>query len=273
MATVRDFLDHHFLHFNSRELVAAARGYEAHLDAGGEMLVSLAGAMSTARIGRILSRMIREGKVHAISCTGANLEEDIFNLLAAREYEHVDWRSLSAADEQALLERGMNRVTDVCIPESVMRQVEDKLVAIWAKAAEEGRTELPATYLWEVLDDPTLEYHVPAEDSWMLAAKEMGIPVYTPGWEDSTLGNVFTAAVMQGKVARHDAVTAGTQQMQHLLEWYREHCGAGTSRPSVGFFQVGGGIAGDFELHKAVWKIAVGYCPFHPCCFLWISTI
>jgi len=248
MAAVRDFLDRHFLHFNSRELVASARAYEAHLDAGGEMMITLAGAMSTARIGRILSRMIRQRKVHAISCTGANLEEDVFNLLAARDYEHVDWRNLSAHDELGLLERGMNRVTDTCIPETVMRQVEDKLVAIWRRATEEGRVELPSTYLCEVLDDPDLVYHVPAEDSWLLAAKEMGVPVFTPGWEDSTLGNVFTAQVVKGHLPHHGAVMHGTHQMQVLLQWYREHCGMGSSRPSVGFFQVGGGIAGDFAI-------------------------
>ena len=168
---VRTFLEHHFLHFNSREVVAAARAYEAHLAEGGTMFVSLAGAMSTARIGRILSRMIREGKVHGISCTGANLEEDIFNLLAAQEYEHVDWRNLSAADEQDLLERGMNRVTDVCIPETVMRAVEHRLLEAWRKGSEEGRRALPATYLFELLDTEDLTYQVPASDSWMLAAE------------------------------------------------------------------------------------------------------
>lgn len=243
---VRTFLERHFLHFNSRELVASARAYEAHLDAGGEMFVSLAGAMSTARIGRILSRMIREGKVHGISCTGANLEEDIFNLLAARDYEHVDWRGLSAADEAELLRRGMNRVTDVCIPETVMRLVEDRLLQKWKRGAEEGRRALPATYLFEVLDDADLDYHVPATDSWVLAAKEMGIPIFTPGWEDSTLGNVLTGAVMAGKVPGYDCVMPGTQQMQRLCEWYLEHSRG--SGPAPGFFQIGGGIAGDFAI-------------------------
>jgi len=243
---VRTFLEQHFLHFNSRELVASAKAYEAHLDAGGEMFVSLAGAMSTARIGRILSRMIREGKVHGISCTGANLEEDVFNLLAARDYEHVDWRSLSAEDEQALLERGMNRVTDVCIPETVMRLVETRLIEKWRRGSEQGRKELPSTYLFEVLDDVDLEYHVPPSDSWVLAAKEMGVPIFTPGWEDSTLGNVLTAAVMQGKVPSYDCVMHGARQMQVLCEWYRAH--ASRPGPAPGFFQVGGGIAGDFAI-------------------------
>lgn len=251
MGAVREFMDRHYLHFNSREVVAAAQGYEAHIDAGGKMLVSLAGAMSTARIGRILSRMIRDGKVHAISCTGANLEEDVFNLLAANDYEIVQsWRALSAEDEQALYERGMNRVTDTCIPETVMRHLEERLLVTWQKATAEGIRRMPSEHLFEVLDDPTLAQHfqIPAEDSWTLAAKEAGIPVYTPGWEDSTTGNMFAAAVMKEDLASHDCVLSGTAQMAHLIGWYRETHEADPDGPSVGFFQVGGGIAGDFAI-------------------------
>ena len=82
MGSIRSFLDQHFLHFNARETVAAARAYENHIQSGGKMLVTLAGAMSTAKLGQILARMIRADMVHGICCTGANLEEDLFNLLA-----------------------------------------------------------------------------------------------------------------------------------------------------------------------------------------------
>ena len=160
MSTVRQFMERHFLHFNSREVLQAAQAYEAHLEKGGKMMITLAGAMSTARIGRILSRLIREDKVHAISCTGANLEEDVFNLLAANDYEIIqDWRALSAEDEQALYDRGMNRVTDTCIPETVMRHLEGRLLQQWQEAAGNQETLMPSEFLYRVLDDPTLAQH------------------------------------------------------------------------------------------------------------------
>ncbi len=257
MSAVRQFMDKHFLHFNSREVVSAAKAYEAHLAAGGKMLISLAGAMSTARIGRILSRMIRAGKVHAVSCTGANLEEDIFNLLAANEYEFIpDWRALRAEDEKDLYERGFNRVTDTCIPETVMRHLEERLLTRWKKACAEGERKMESEFLFDVLRDPSLQQHfqIPKEDSWMYAAMEMGIPVYPPGWEDSTTGNMFAAAVYREVLPHHQCVKSGTEQMEHLMRWYGEHSGyRGEERepadhPSVGFFQVGGGIAGDFAI-------------------------
>ena len=249
--TLRAFLDQHFQHFNSREVVAATRAYEDHIQRGGRMLVTLAGAMSTAKIGQTLARLIRAGYVHAICCTGANLEEDAFNLLAAEEYERCpDWRSLSAADEKQLLERGMNRVTDTCIPETVMRQLEARLLRRWQNACDRGERHMPGELLKQVLDEPDLHEHFqfPAEHSWLLAAKEMDLPVYVPGWEDSTTGNFFAAAVMRGELPHHQCVQTGTEQMQRLAAWYIDHCNLDNDKPSVGFFQIGGGIAGDFPI-------------------------
>ena len=250
MGAIRDFMSTHYLHFNAREVVDAARAYEAHVDAGGKMLVAMAGAMSTGEFGISLARMIRAGKVHAISCTGANLEEDVFNLVAHREYEIVpSWRELSAADEQALFDRGMNRVTDTCIPETVMRHVEQRLLRRWQAAAEAGERRLPSEFLFEVLSDSTLEehYQIDPVNSWMLAARDAGIPVFSPGWEDSTTGNIFAANVMMGRLPGHGCVKSGTEQFQALIEWYEANHGGGET-PSVGFFQIGGGIAGDFAI-------------------------
>jgi len=251
MGAVRHFMEHHFRHFNARETVAAARAYEEHLEAGGKMLVSLAGAMSTAELGIILARMIREGKVHAVSCTGANLEEDVFNLLGRNDYEVIqDWRALSAQDEVDLFRRGMNRVTDTCIPEDIMRHLEARLLKRWQEAAERGDRKMPSEFLFDVLASGELDEHfqVDPKESWLVAAMETGIPVYAPGWEDSTTGNMFAAHVLMGDLPHHQCVKSGTEQFAHLMEWYLENHGAEEGRPSVGFFQIGGGIAGDFAI-------------------------
>ncbi|MDH3269691.1 MAG: deoxyhypusine synthase family protein [Gemmatimonadota bacterium] len=243
-------MEKHYLHFNAREVVDAAKAYESHVDRGGKMLVAMAGAMSTGEFGIILARMIRAGKVHAVSCTGANLEEDVFNLVAHDDYDIVrSWRELSTADEQALYERGMNRVTDTCIPETVMRHIEGRLLECWQRASSEGRRNSPAEFLFEVLSDRSLQehYQIDPAHSWMLAAKEAGIPVFAPGWEDSTTGNIFTANVIAGRLPGHSCVKSGTEQFQALIEWYEANHGAG-AHPSVGFFQIGGGIAGDFAI-------------------------
>jgi deoxyhypusine synthase len=241
-------MDHNFRHFNARETVEAARGWIKLLDEGGEMLLAMAGAMSTGEIGLTLADMIRQGKIHIISCTAANLEEDLFNLFAHNEYEVIrDWRALSADDEEALLDRGFNRVTDTCIPETVMRHTERILVRLWSEAANKGEAYFPYEYAYKLLDDPSLaqHYQIPAEHSWVLAAKEKGIPILTPGWEDCTLGNIFCGNVMLGNVKSHKCIRTGTEQMELLARWYLDHV---ERKVPVGFFQIGGGIAGDFPI-------------------------
>lgn len=251
MGAIRDFMDRNFRHFNARETVAAARAYAAHIRSGGKMLVALAGAMSTGELGISLSRMIRSGHVHAISCTGANLEEDLFNLLAHDEYEIIpSWRALSAEMEKDLYERGFNRVTDTSIPENVMKHMERRLINLWKKACDEGERKFPSEFLFDLLRGESLRphYQIDPETSWMIAAMEAAIPVYSPGWEDSTSGNMFAAAVIRGEVPHHQCVKSGTEQFEHLIRWYQEHNGEKEGHPSVGFFQIGGGIAGDFAI-------------------------
>lgn len=246
--SITAFMEKHYRHYNARETLSAAKAYKNFIEnEKGAMMVSLAGAMSTAELGISLAEMIRKGKIHAISCTAANLEEDLFNLFAHNEYHVIEnWRSLSTQDEVDLRDRGLNRVTDTCIPETVMMHMQDRLVKYWKTAAENGQQFFPYEYMFRILDEKDLEQHyqIPREHSWMIAAKEAKIPIYSPGIEDSTLGNMFAARVMDGTVKSHSALKSGTQQMEHLANWYKK---LASDRP-IGFFQIGGGIAGDFAI-------------------------
>ena len=245
---VSDFIRHHYRHFNAAALVDAADGYRNHLDQGGKMLLSLAGAMSTAELGLSLAEMIRQDKVHIISCTGANLEEDIFNLVAHDYYERVpNYRDLTAADEQALLDRHMNRVTDTCIPEmEAMRRLEGAVLDQWTAADKAGERYFPHEFFYRVLKSGALEkyYQINPKDSWMMAAMEKNLPIIVPGWEDSTLGNMYAGHCITGDVKNVHTVRTGIEYMQVLARWYQDTA----PQSSVGFFQIGGGIAGDFPI-------------------------
>ena len=191
--------------------------------------------------------MIRENKVHAISCTAANLEEDVFNLIGHDEYELLPgYLNLSPQYERELRDRGFNRVTDTAIPETVFRHLEGEFIDECRKAHEAGQRLFPFEIFSKILLSGRLEQHyrIPVERSWLYAACEKGIPVYSPGWEDSTLGNIFTARVIQGELPDHLMLKTGTEQMEHLVGWYRQN----DPSCSIGFFQIGGGIAGDFAI-------------------------
>lgn len=245
---VSDFIRHHYRHFNAAALVDAADAYSRHLDNGGKMLVSLAGAMSTAELGLSLAEMIRRDKVQIISCTGANLEEDIFNLVAHDYYERVpNYRDLTPSDEQQLLDRHMNRVTDTCIPEmEAMRRLEGAVLEQWMAADAAGERYFPHEFFYRVLKSGALEkyYQIDPKNSWMLAAMEKNLPIIVPGWEDSTLGNMYASHVITGEIKNVHTVRTGIEYMMTLADWYQKT----SPTSSVGFFQIGGGIAGDFPI-------------------------
>jgi deoxyhypusine synthase len=248
MSAISDFVHHHYRHFNSAALIDAADAYISHLDQGGSMLVTLAGAMSTAELGLSLAEMIRQDKVHAICCTGANLEEDVFNLVAHDHYVRVpQYRELTAADEEALLERHLNRVTDTCIPEEeAIRRIEHVILESWQAADRAGEAYFPHEFLYQVLRSGELEQHyqIDPKDSWLLAACEKNLPIIVPGWEDSTLGNIYASHCITGEIANVHTVRSGIEYMMMLADWYED-----TARSSsIGFFQIGGGIAGDFPI-------------------------
>lgn len=241
------FLEHHFLHFNAAALMDAARAYADLVDSGGKMLVALAGAMSTGELGKSLAEMIRQKKVHIISCTGANLEEDVMNLVAHSHYKRVpNYRDLTPADEQALLEEQYNRVTDTCIPEEeAFRRLQQHLFRVWKRAQDRGQRYFPHEYFYQLILSGELKryYEIDPRDSWVVAAAEHNIPLVVPGWEDSTTGNIFAAYVIKREL-QPDIVRSGIEYMVWLADWYLRNA----TPPGIGFFQIGGGIAGDFPI-------------------------
>ncbi len=245
---ISEFIRHHYRHFNAAALIDAADAYTAHLNSGGHMMVTLAGAMSTAELGLSFAEMIRQDKVQMISCTGANLEEDIFNLIAHDFYERVPhYRDLTPQQEQDLLDRHMNRVTDTCIPEmEAMRRLEDALLNEWMQADAAGERYFPHEFLYRLIRSGVLEehYQIDPKNSWMVAAAEKNLPIIVPGWEDSTTGNMFAAHCITGEIKNVHTVRTGIEYMMYLAELYTETA----PEHSIGFFQIGGGIAGDFSI-------------------------
>jgi deoxyhypusine synthase len=235
------FVRENYHHYSAQTLKNATFAYKHLFDSGGKMFVSLAGAMSTGRIGISLAKMIRKGYVSGLSVTGANLEEDVFNLVAHDTYLQIpEYKDLTKEQEEKLAKKKFNRVTDAAIPATAMREVEDLIIQRWKDSSDR---KFPHEFLTELLLDGALEkyYQVDSDESWLLAAAEMKIPIVTPGWEDSTLGNVFTAIVREMKVDVN-IVKSGIEAMNYLADWYLKE------KSEKGFFQIGGGIAGDFAI-------------------------
>ncbi|MCF7832023.1 MAG: deoxyhypusine synthase family protein [Candidatus Marinimicrobia bacterium] len=244
---ISNFMFEHYKHFNSATLVDAAIAYEKQLTDGNKMMITLAGAMSTAELGKSLAEMIRHDKVQIITCTGANLEEDIMNLVAHSHYKRVpEYRDLTPQQEWDLMEGGLNRVTDTCIPEEeAFRRLQAHIHKIWKDAETKGERYFPHEYMYKMLLSGVLEqyYEIDPKNSWMLAAAEKNLPIVVPGWEDSTMGNIFASYCIKGEL-KPGTMKSGIEYMMWLADWYTEN----TKDNGIGFFQIGGGIAGDFPI-------------------------
>ncbi len=244
---ISQFILEHYKHFNAASLVDAAQAYEKQLEMGNKMMVTLAGAMSTAELGKSFAEMIRHDKVQIISCTGANLEEDLMNLVAHTHYKRVPhYRDLSPQEEWDLLEKGLNRVTDTCIPEEeAFRRLQKHIFKIWKDAEDKGERYFPHEFMFKLLNSGVLEqyYEIDPKNSWMLAAAKKNMPMVVPGWEDSTMGNIFASYVIKGEL-KASTMKSGIEYMAWLADWYT----ANSKDNGIGFFQIGGGIAGDFPI-------------------------
>lgn len=250
MGIVKDFIKHNFRHFNAASVIDAAQGWVDYIAAGNKMMLTMGGAASTAELGITIAELIRQDKIHAISMTGANLEEDLFNLVAHNHYKRIPhYRYLNQQDEQKLYDEGFNRVTDTCIPEDeAIRKIEGVMLDLWNNATRQGKRYFPYEMFYEIVLNKTLqsEYQIDPKDSWLIAAAEKNLPIFTFGWADSTIGNIYAASVVSGKIVGGNifplaVVKSDIEQMIALKDWYLDN----QKDNSIGFFQLGGGISGD----------------------------
>ena len=237
-----------FHNFNARAMKDATLAFKKHLDGGGKMMLAMGGAMSSAQMGITLASMIKENKIHAISCTGANLEESVFRLVAHDSYkDYPDYRYFTKEDDEAILNRGERRVTDTSIPEEeAFRVVEPIILKRWKEAEKNGERFFPHEYFYQILlsDELKGKYEGAPEHCWLLEAAKKNLPIVVPGWEDSTLGNMYAGHCISGDVKNVHTVRTGIEYMMELAEWYT----ATTAKSPLGFFQIAGGIAGDFPI-------------------------
>jgi len=246
MLPTLEFVLRNFKNFNARATRDALLAYIRHIEAGGKMFWAMAGAMSSAQLGISLAPAIRAGLVHGLSVTGANLEESLFRLVAHKSYrDFPEYRYLSKQDDTRILEQRMRRVTDTSIPEDeAFRAVEEFMLPMWTRATEKGERRFWHEYFFDLVMKLPAELHEgPADECWLLAAARAQLPMVVPGYEDSTFGNVFASHVHLGRCSA-GVVKSGIEYMGAFYTQYNELSdGAG-----IGFFQIGGGIAGDFPI-------------------------
>ncbi len=241
-----DFVLANYKNFNARATRDALLAYWRHIERGGKMFWALAGAMSSAQLGITLAPAIRAGLIHGLSVTGANLEESLFRLVAHSHYrDFPEYRYFTKDDDTRILEARMRRVTDTSIPEDeAFRAVEEHILPMWRGATERGERRFWHEFFYDLVQELPLAKHEGSPDEcWLLAAAQRRLPIVVPGYEDSTFGNILAGYVKTGEVSPSIA-RSGVEYMAAFYDQYA----ALSQGEGVGFFQIGGGIAGDFPI-------------------------
>lgn len=216
-----EFLERNFQHLHAAVTLAAARDYARFVKQNdGKMIVSLASDSVPPTIEKLLAPMIRAGLIHAIVATGSAIE--------------VDLNSIATAG-----------IGDSRIPRKTITALHEDLRYLWARAGENGHRYFHWEIIYQLLNPAqhNPSYQQLPSDSWLCAAYEYDIPVYAPGIENSTLGRLFCADVIAGKIASHSTMKSGTEQYEHLSNWYLSQ----QKTSDIGLFQIGDSATGDFS--------------------------
>ncbi|MSU75751.1 MAG: deoxyhypusine synthase [Candidatus Magasanikbacteria bacterium] len=242
-------------HLNGGSTLSAALWLKDHLARGGKLVVTLAGALSSFQIGVMLAELIRQGKVHLISATGANHEESYYRYVAHSHYAYIPrYTELTPEQEAELRDAGLRRITDTFLPEDEsVRIMEPHLLKMWKEAEKKGERYFPHEYFRRLFAAGLIKPDTGANqaDCWTYAAYEKNIPIVIPGFEDSTMGNIFESYTYDGKYRTDDGprlnqniMKSGLEYMHLMYEWYMEE----SKKSPIAFLQLGGGIAADFPI-------------------------
>src|SRR3990167_666372 len=197
------FAERTLLHCNGGSTMQAALWLKNHLDKGGKLVVTLAGALSSFQIGVMLAELIRKNKVHLVSATGANHEESYYRYVAHSHYANIPrYTELTPQQEAELRDAGLRRITDTFLPEDEsVRIMEPHLLKMWKDAEKKGERYFPHEYFRRLYSENLIKADPNANplDSWTYAAYEKKIPIVIPGFEDSTMGNIFASYTYDGK--------------------------------------------------------------------------
>jgi deoxyhypusine synthase len=252
---VSAFAERTLNHCNGGAALQAAQWLKGHLDGGGKLVVTIAGGLSSFQVGVMLAELIREDKVHMVSATGANHEESYYRYVAHSHYAYIPrYTELTPEQEAELRDAGLRRITDTFLPEEEsVRIMEPHFIKMWQEAEKQGKRYFPHEYFSRLFAEKLIKPDPASNpnDCWTYAAFQKNIPIVVPGFEDSTMGNIFAGYTYTGKYRKNrdivfdqNIMKSGLEYFTYMYDWYME-----TSKDHpIAFLQLGGGIAADFPI-------------------------
>jgi deoxyhypusine synthase len=223
--------------FGGRGLGEALDVLEAMvLDPDCHVVGTFSGAMTVAKMGRLLCTMLDRGWIDTVVSTGALMAHGFIESIGLKHYKYDPF----TLDDSSLFSRGFNRVYDTLEPERNMAQAEEVLHGVMQRIPEGSR--LSSASLCRAIG-AYLEDHYPGPGI-LKSAHAQGVPVFIPAFTDSELALDLASFILahnpQAISEAEGSCELGLEfnPFYDLFEYTRRACGA----KRLGIFTIGGGV-------------------------------
>ena len=218
---------------------------EMILDPDCYVVATFSGAMTIAKMGTIICRMIEHEMIQAVISTGALMAHGFSESIGGTHYK-ADARM----NDAELFEKGYNRVYDTLEMEANLNSVE-RVVSATLERIPKGAV-LYSEFLTRELGRTLAEDH--QGDGILKSAFKKGVPVYIPAFTDSELGlDISTWAIRQGIEARYGKskrkkAKASLAECTSFLPAFNPYLDLNSytrnimSAKTLGIFTIGGGV-------------------------------
>ncbi len=209
------------------------------------VVATLSGAMTVAKMGTLLCRMIDHGMIHVVIATGALITHGLTESVGLVHYR----RPVGVPDEE-FYAKGYNRVYDTLEMEANLNDVE--------LIVHRALGQLDPTQTWSSATITQAIGRILHEgysgDGVLKSAYRQGVPVFIPAFTDSEMGLDLSFWAMRRAVADGRVQTAGLDYRDAVdgllaqlppFNPYRDlqhYARCILSAPRTGIFTIGGGV-------------------------------
>ncbi len=215
--------------FTGRQLGEAADVLEAMArDKDCFVVMTLAGAMTVAKQGLVITELIERGIVNAIVSTGALMAHGLVEATGRAHFRY----NPEVSDEE-LYQQGYNRVYDTLEPE---RNLDDVERVVFQVLEDWDPAEVLCSYKLNRVIGEYLSKNATGQRGILKSAHEKGVPVFVPAFTDSELGlDVALANRMRESAGRHKLRFDPFEDLEHFASTLLR-------QKRLGILTVGGGV-------------------------------
>src|SRR5215208_4289532 len=206
-------------------------------DADCKVVMTLSGAMTIGKMGKVIMKMSDSGMVQAIVSTGALMAHGLSEAVGLVHYRHDPRMS-----DEELFDRGYNRVYDTLEMEANLNYVEE----FSRKALDDlgGEAELSSEVICRALGRVLAEEK--GGSGVLRSAYLMKVPVYVPAFTDSELGlDLSTWSMMRArkKAPKGDPLALlGALPRFNPYRDLNSYARFAVGARKLGIFTIGGGV-------------------------------